>query len=132
MRRAQTGVSMLVVAFILVVCIFLILLGAKSVPVVTEYFGIKKMISQLVQEGGNLSVSEIRDSFTKKSTIQYADAVTADDLDIQKEGNQVAINVAYDKHVRLFGDDGGNHFDLLFHFEIHEGQNSSLKDKSAE
>lgn len=132
MRREQIGASMLVVAFILVVCIFFILLGAKSVPVVTEYFGIKKMISQLVQEGGNLSIAEIKDSFTKKSTIQYTEAVTADDLDIQKEGNQVLINVAYDKHVRLFGDDGSNHFDLLFHFEIHEGKKPSSKDKSIE
>lgn len=132
MRKGQIGTSMLVVAFILVVCIFFILVGAKSVPVVTEYFGIKKMISQLVQEGGNLSIAEIKDSFTKKSTIQYTGAVSADDLEILKEGNQVVINVAYDKTVRLFGDDGSNHFDLLFHFEIHEGQTAATKDTPKE
>lgn len=131
MRKSQNGASIFVVVFLIVICVFFVLLGAKSLPVVTEYFGIKKMISQLVQEGGNLSVSEIKDLFTKKATIQYTGAVVADDLDVQKDGNNVSINVSYDKPVRLFGDDSGNHFDLVFHFVINEGKKQS-KDKSIE
>ncbi len=132
MRREQTGTSMIIVVFMIVVCVFLVVLGFKSLPVVTEYFAIKRMISQIVLEGGNLSLAEIKESFTRKATIEYTGAIKEDDLVIVKEGTSVSISAVYDKPVRLFGDDGGNHFDLVFHFEIHEGKKPSSKDTSIE
>lgn len=131
MRKKQTGTSMFAVSFILVVCIFFVVLGFKCVPVLTEYFGIKKMITQLVADGGNMSIAEIKESFGKKALIEYTGAIKEDDLVIVKDGNNVNISAVYDKPVRLFGDDGSNHFDLMFHFEIHEGRKPS-KDSVSE
>lgn len=125
MRKKQAGASMFVIVFILVTCVFLAIIGFKSVPVLTEYFGIKKMITQLATEGGNMSIAEIKESFTKKALVEYTGAIKEDDLIIVKDGSNVSISAIYDKPVRLLGDDGANHFDLMFHFEIHEGQKPS-------
>lgn len=131
MRKKQAGTSMFIIVFMLVTCIFFVVLGFKSVPVVTEYFGIKKMITQLAAEGGNMSIAEIKESFTKKALVEYTGAISEDDLIIVKDGSNVSISAVYDKPVRLLGDDGANHFDLMFHFEIHEGRKPS-KDSVSE
>lgn len=131
MRKKQTGASMFVVVFILVTCVFFVILGFKSVPIVNEYLGIKKVVSQIQKEGANLSISEMKESFTTKAKFEYITVVKADDLVITKDGSNVTISVIYDAPVRLFGSNDATHLDLMFHFDINEGQKLS-KDSSTE
>lgn len=132
MHHKQSGTSGLVIMIIVVICVFFVLLGFKTVPVVTEYLGIKKMIQQLASEHPNSSSREIKDAFARKLTIEYVSSVTPDNLIINKENGATSIGVIYDKPVRLFGEDQGNHADLSFHFEIFEGKKALPGAKIAE
>lgn len=132
MRHKQMGTSGLVIMIVVAVAIFFVILGFKTVPVVTEYLGVKKMIRQLAAEHPNSSAREIKEAFTRKLTIEYVSAVSQEDLVITKENGSVSIGVIYDKPVRLFGADDGNHADLTFHFVILEGKKALAGAKVAE
>ena len=122
MRHKQMGTSGIVIMLMVVIAVFFVILGFKTVPVITEYLGVKKMIQQLATENPNSSVREIKEAFIRKLTIEYVTAIKPDDLVINKDNGTLTIGVTYDKPVRLFGEDNGNHADLTFHFVIEEGK----------
>lgn len=132
MYRRQQGASGIAILLMIAIGVFFVILGFKVVPVFTEYLGVKKMIQQLVTEHPNSTPREIKDAFSRKLAIEYVGAIKPDDLIITRENGALAIAARYDKHVRLFGDDGGTYADLLFHFEIQEGKRALAGAKTEE
>jgi hypothetical protein len=58
------------------------------------------------------SVSDIRNSFTRHAMIDQISSITAQDLDISKEGNEIVLAFAYTKKIPLAGN-----VSLLIEFE---------------
>lgn len=102
--RSQRGVSLgglLVGCFILAL---VALLGMKVAPAYIEYGTIKKVVQAIIQDPAmrTASLSEVKLSFNKRAEIDTITVITADDLDISKENDNLVIGYAYTKKIPLF------------------------------
>lgn len=105
MKNKQTGLSLISMLIVAIILAFLFLLGMRTVPVVTEYMGVKRIIQQIVEteSGPDVSVSQLRSSFDKRAYIDQIESVTGQDLVIYKRGDAVEISVAYSRKIPLAG-----------------------------
>lgn len=105
MKYKQTGLSLISMLIVAVILAFLFLMGMRTVPVVTEYMGVKRIIQAMVdtESGPDVSVSQLRKSFDKRAYIDQVESVTGRDLVIYKRGNAVEISVAYSRKIPIFG-----------------------------
>jgi len=103
MRNKQGGVSFLLV-FLIGVMLALIAIGAMKIgPAYTEFATAKSAITAIVaSEGRTGSVNEIRKAFNRRAAIDNITVVSADDLEVSKDGGDVVISFAYSKKVPLF------------------------------
>ena len=101
---AQQGAGFIVVVFYFVVAALVMFLGLKLVPVYIDYFTVKKIISSMAysEEVKTGTVAEIRRSFDRRATVDYQKSVTADDLEITKEGNETVVTAAWQQKIPLF------------------------------
>jgi predicted dinucleotide-binding enzyme len=106
MRNKQTGVSLSGLIVVFVILIFLALLGMKVGPAVAEFFTAKKHIVAIAQEKRNASVAEIRKAWEQRTMIDEVSTISANDLEITKDGGDVVISFAYKKEVPLFANIG--------------------------
>ena len=90
--------------FYFVVAALVMFLGLKLVPVYIDYFTVKKIISSMAysEEVKTGTVAEIRRSFDRRATVDYQKSVTADDLEITKEGNETVVTAAWQQKIPLF------------------------------
>lgn len=105
LKKHQRGVSLsglLVWSFILVIGG---ILGMKVVPAVIEYYTIVKNIKAMTSAGqlNGATVGDVRKAFERRADVDNISAITAADLDISKEGNEVVISFAYAKKIPLGG-----------------------------
>lgn len=106
MRSKQTGVSLSGLIVVFVILIFLALIGFKVGPAVAEFFAAKNMIKTIATENRNASVNDIRKSWEKRTMIEEIKAISANDLEITKDGGEVVISFAYKKEIPLFANLG--------------------------
>jgi len=100
--KYQKGVSLsglLVWGFII---IMVALLGLKVAPEVIDYYKIKKIVASTAANASGKTVPEIRTIFGKYAEVDHIKTITAADLDISKDGNEVVIGFAYESRVPLF------------------------------
>lgn len=92
--------GMLVIGIIIV---FVAIGGLKIAPAYIEYFTVKKAIVGVAQTTGKGTVGEVRQAFDRRAQIDDIDVISAKDLEITKEGNDIVISFAYPKRIPLFG-----------------------------
>ena len=78
------------------------LLGIRVAPEVIDYYKIKKIVASTAANSSGKTVPEIRAIFGKYADVDHIETITAADLDISKEGNQVVISFGYEKRIPLF------------------------------
>ena len=103
LKTKQSGMSLVSIMMIAGALAFLGVLAAKIVPEVSEYADIlrevKAVAADPVVRGG--SVRDIKVAYSKRADISYIKSVTADDLDISKDGEDIVISFAYSKKIHL-------------------------------
>lgn len=118
--RNQRGITLSGVLKWGVVIGLVAILGMKIAPSAIEYFkamkGAKATVANLPP---NPTVADVRKAFAKYAEIDHLD-LKPEDLEITKEGNQVVINISYDKKIRLFGN-----VNLLIEYRGSTGGSSS-------
>lgn len=100
----QRGVTL---SGLLLICVVLgsaAILAAKIVPDVIEYYSIVKNVKAVAEDPAmrGASLGDIKTSFSKRAEIDNIKAITAQDLDISKDGDQVVIDFAYERKIPLF------------------------------
>jgi Domain of unknown function (DUF4845) len=108
----QRGMGMLGIFMTLVLVVVGLIISMKAIPAYLEYFKIKSAFTALKNEVKNGSVQEIKAKFNARAAIDDFKAVTANDLEISKEGGQVVVSASYQKVVPLFAN-----VSLLLDFE---------------
>lgn len=109
--RKQTGMSMIGMLFVGIIVGCLLLVAAKTVPTVIEYQSIVKAVKKAARDGTN--PAEIQRSFEAAATVDYFNAITPQDLEIEKIGDtQFRVSFAYDKEIVLMGP-----VSLLIHYK---------------
>lgn len=110
--RSQQGLSLVSVLFVGVVLVFALVLGFRTVPAVTEYMAVKRIVQALADEGSTgTSVAELRRSFGRRAGIDNVNSITGADLQISKEGGVTVVEVEYERVVPVAGN-----VSLLFEF----------------
>ena len=77
-------------------------LGMKVVPEYIAYYKIVKSVKSVATQASGKTVAEIRSAYDKYADVNVIDTITAADLDISKENNEVVVAFAYDKKIPLF------------------------------
>lgn len=100
--RHQRGVSLSGLLVWGAVIAAVALLGIRVAPEVIDYYKIKKIVASTAANSSGKTVPEIRAIFGKYADVDHVETITAADLDISKEGNQVVIAFEYEKRIPLF------------------------------
>jgi hypothetical protein len=111
-KGKQSGLSLISVLIVGAFLVFALLLGFRSVPAITEYMELKRIINFVAAEGENgASVADMRRSFDRRAEIGDVKSVKGADLLITKEGSGVSISTEYSRVVPIAGN-----VSLLFDF----------------
>lgn len=89
----QRGLSLVSLIFVGVIVVFLLAIGAKSVPAMTEYFAIDRAVQKVAGEGQ--TVRDIRSAFDRYATVDDIKSISGKDLDITKDGDRVIVSYSY-------------------------------------
>jgi len=100
-RSQQRGLSMIGFLFVASVVVVVALLAFRMMPAYIEYFTIQKALDGALADSTDLSVVSIRKAMERRLNADYADAVTAKDLEITKTGNVVTAAVSWEKKLPL-------------------------------
>lgn len=98
-QRGVTLSGLMVWGFIIAM---VALLGIKVAPEVIDYYKIKKIVTSTAANSSGKTVPEIRAIFGRYADVDHIQTITAADLDISKEGNEVVIAFAYESRIPLF------------------------------
>lgn len=100
----QRGMGFFMLVFVFAVCAVVVLLGLKLFPVYSQFFNVKTIIKAMAtsEEVRSGTVAEIRKSFDRRATIGYVEVITADDLEITKEGGETVVTAAWQQKIPLF------------------------------
>lgn len=100
----ERGVSLVRALVGLVIVAIVGITAAKVVPAYTEAAAVKKLLKSMEEAGETKgSVLEIRRAFERRNVIEGVSSVTADDLDITKEGREVVITATWSKKIPIGG-----------------------------
>lgn len=101
-RKHQDGVSLVGVLLLGVIAVFVLLMAFRTVPAVTEYMAIERIVGVLASEADNgATPTELRRSFDRRSEIDNISSVAGSDLEIVKDGNETVIEVDYERRVPM-------------------------------
>jgi hypothetical protein len=101
MRNAQRGVSIMGLLMALVLFIIVALFAMKLLPSFMEFRTAKTAIEIISKQAQN--ANDVRRAWDARAAIDNITSVSAKDLEITRDGNQVVIAFAYRTEVRLFG-----------------------------
>jgi hypothetical protein len=93
----QRGLSMLGFLFVAAVVLAVALLAFRMVPAYIEYFTIQKALDGALADSNDLSVTSIRKAMDRRLSADYADAISAKDVDVTKSGNTITASVSWEK-----------------------------------
>ncbi len=112
--KFQRGLSLNTLMYGGAVVALLATLAMKAIPPWIEYGNLVKAVKGTVGDTGlkDASVAKVRDAFTRRADMDDVKSVTAQDLDITKEGGELVISFKYEKKVPLFAN-----VSLVFDFE---------------
>lgn len=100
--KKQRGMGMLGVLMMLVLLVAGAIIMMKAIPPYLEYFAIKKAFTALKNETKSGNTKAIKDKFDARATIDDIKSITANDLEISKDGGEVVVSASYQKVVPLF------------------------------
>ncbi len=98
---AQRGISMIGFLFVTVVVLVVALLAFRIFPAYIEWYTIQKALDEAVRDTNDPTLNNIRRAMDRKLSADYADAVSAKDIEIRREGNTIIAYVAWEKRLPL-------------------------------
>ena len=97
-RSRQRGMSFIGLIFIGLMAVSVFAIGGQSLPIFLEY---QKAVNKAAMEG--TTVSEVRASFDRASSIDDISSVKGGDLEVTKNGDKVVVSFKYSREVPLAG-----------------------------
>ena len=103
--KRQQGVTFVGMIFIAALIIFGAIIALKLVPAYIEYATVVQHLREIARspEARGASPREIQMLFSKRAQIDNIKAITANDIDVSREGDAALLTASYETKVRLFG-----------------------------
>lgn len=96
----QRGITFLGLIFVAVVLAMAGVVAAQVAPTVIEYFAVEKAVQKSTE---GQTPAEVRMLFVKAAAINDIKSITAEQLDVQKQGDKVVVGFSYEREIHLFG-----------------------------
>ncbi|HEV8261016.1 MAG TPA: DUF4845 domain-containing protein [Burkholderiales bacterium] len=102
--KRQRGVTFVGMIFIAALIVLGAIIALKLVPASIESATVVQHLREIARSpDARGSPREIQVLFSKRAQIDNIKAVTADDLEVTREGDSVVLTAAYQTKVKLFG-----------------------------
>lgn len=103
MARSQRGISFFGFITVAVGIVLIGILGLKVVPPYVHSFQISQILKSISKDPAmqNASIKEIRESYTKRASINYITDISADEIEIAKDGAYLTLSVSYSVRIPL-------------------------------
>jgi hypothetical protein len=100
-QGSARGISLIGLIFWAIVVGFIALLGMRVFPSLNEYWTLKRVVQKIATENPP-TVAEVKRSFQRQQAVEYSiSGISAEDLEITKEGDKLVIRFAYDKQIEI-------------------------------
>lgn len=115
--RGQSGLSMVGFLGLAIIFGFAALLGLKLVPVYVEYYSVRTILNNIVNDreltATTIKERDIRNSFIRRAQIADVTNVKGSDLDISRDGGVLTLSTDYSVKVPVAG-----HLNLCLDFHV--------------
>ena len=103
--KRQRGVTFVGMVFIAGLIVFGAIIALKLVPAYIEYATVVNHLREIARspDARGASPKEIQMMFNKRAQIDAIEVVKGDDIEVDKEGDQVILRTAYSTKIKLFG-----------------------------
>ena len=102
MKHKQTGLSLIGTLIIGAILVFFFLLGMQTVPAITEYMAVKRVLNAIVEESSaETTAADVRRDFDKRAYIDDVKTVSGKDLNVVKRSGRLDVSVAYERKIPI-------------------------------
>jgi len=104
-RARQRGLTILGFILVAAVVIIFAMVGFRVVPSYIEYYSVKKALEDTMR-GGSVDPNNqqaFRAELTRRLQTSYVENVKAADAVIQRSGNQLTAELAWERRLHMFG-----------------------------
>jgi len=102
--KRQRGVTFVGMIFIAALIILGAIIALKLVPAYIEYATVVQHLREIARSPeARGSPREIQMLFSKRAQIDDIRAITADDIEVTRDGDSVVLTASYQTKVKLFG-----------------------------
>jgi hypothetical protein len=103
-RGRQGGLSLVGFIMVAAVIAIFVVVGARVTPAYIEYFSVQKSLEKTLAEAKDpTSQVDVRRTFERYLATDYIDSISARDLEISKDGNQITASVSWARKLHLVG-----------------------------
>jgi hypothetical protein len=95
----QGGLSLVSLLFVGLTAVALLVMGARTVPAITEYLAVDRAVQRVAIEGQ--TVRDIQIAFDRYAIVDNIHSLAGKDLDISKDGEQIVVAYAYSYSIPL-------------------------------
>jgi hypothetical protein len=113
--KTQAGLTILGFMLVAAVVIIFAMVGFRVVPSYVEYYSVKKSLDDTMRSG-NADPSNLvafRSELARRLQTSYVENVKANDAIVQRVGNQITAELAWERRLHMFG----NAY-ILLEFEV--------------
>jgi hypothetical protein len=102
--HGEKGFTLITLIFLLGLVIVVVLIGFKVVPAYMDYYTIKNVLENVVQDPEvGQSSEELRGSVARRLDVNFVKGVDASDLLIEKEEGQLTLIIPINRKEHLMG-----------------------------
>lgn len=101
LRGAQRGLSMIGFLFVAAVLLVVAMIAFRIIPSYIEYYTVQKALEGALADSNDLSPATIRRAVERRLNADYAEAVSAREVEIIREGNKITASASWEKRLPL-------------------------------
>lgn len=104
-KHTQRGISMTGIVLIIAGLLFVAILAMKLIPAYMHSAQIEHIFKAVVNdpEMQNAAVKDIRASYAKRATMDYITDITAEDIEVSKDGGSLTLSASYAVKIPVAG-----------------------------
>ncbi len=104
-KCTQQGIGLFSLVSIIAVVLFIVILGIKLVPPYLHNMQVERIFNVIASdtEMTNASEKEIRASYSKRATMDYINDLTADNIEVNKDGGKITLSAEYTVKIPVAG-----------------------------
>ena len=113
--KAQRGLTLVGLIFILGLCAMTALLGFKMLPAYLEFFNVKRIVADIAAspQTKGATIKQVQQAFDQRAVIDSIASVKGSDLEVEKSGDGYILSISWEKKVPLI-----HNVSALVEFEV--------------